>query len=178
MLQVVPGGQALIPDSDVCHRQELAKFGEVQNLNVCDNLADHMVGSVYAKARGPHTFMRTLIYSSCSACCLRPVICLKAWACNVCNRGEGRCLSCMSGRSSGARAAHARIASGSAGSVLEALRGAVKRVARQGSFASRADRGGPRARLRADPHRDVARREPPGLPGTQCANLHRVWARV
>ncbi len=31
--------------------QELAKFGEVQNLNVCDNLADHMVGSVYAKAR-------------------------------------------------------------------------------------------------------------------------------
>lgn len=127
MLQVVPGGQALLPDSDVCHRQELAKFGEVQNLNVCDNLADHMVGSVYAKARGPHTFMRTLIYSSCSACCLRPVICLKAWACNVCNRGEGRCLSCMSGRSSGARAAHARIASGSAGSVLEALRGAVKR---------------------------------------------------
>ena len=31
--------------------EELAKFGEVQNLNVCDNLADHMVGSVYAKVR-------------------------------------------------------------------------------------------------------------------------------
>ena len=25
------------------------KFGEVENLNVCDNIADHMVGSVYVK---------------------------------------------------------------------------------------------------------------------------------
>ncbi|KAF8071122.1 U2AF35A [Scenedesmus sp. PABB004] len=31
--------------------EELAKFGEVENLNVCDNLADHMVGSVYVKFR-------------------------------------------------------------------------------------------------------------------------------
>ena len=44
--------------------EELAKFGEVQNLNVCDNLADHMVGSVYAKVRRP--------YSGCSLGC-------KAW---------------------------------------------------------------------------------------------------
>ncbi|KAK9815871.1 hypothetical protein WJX72_011034 [[Myrmecia] bisecta] len=29
--------------------EELAKYGELENLNVCDNLADHMVGSVYAK---------------------------------------------------------------------------------------------------------------------------------
>ena len=29
--------------------EELAKFGEVENLNVCDNVADHMVGSVYVK---------------------------------------------------------------------------------------------------------------------------------
>lgn len=29
--------------------EELAKFGEIENLNVCDNLADHMVGSVYVK---------------------------------------------------------------------------------------------------------------------------------
>lgn len=30
---------------------ELAKYGEVEYLNVCDNLADHMVGNVYAKFR-------------------------------------------------------------------------------------------------------------------------------
>lgn len=29
--------------------EELSKYGEVESLNVCDNLADHMVGSVYAK---------------------------------------------------------------------------------------------------------------------------------
>ena len=29
--------------------EELAKYGEIENLNVCDNLADHMVGSVYVK---------------------------------------------------------------------------------------------------------------------------------
>lgn len=26
--------------------EELAAFGEIENLNVCDNLADHMVGAV------------------------------------------------------------------------------------------------------------------------------------
>lgn len=31
--------------------EELAKFGELESLNVCDNLADHMVGNVYAKFR-------------------------------------------------------------------------------------------------------------------------------
>ena len=29
--------------------EELAKHGTIENLNVCDNLADHMVGSVYVK---------------------------------------------------------------------------------------------------------------------------------
>ena len=29
--------------------EELAKHGDIENLNVCDNLADHMVGSVYVK---------------------------------------------------------------------------------------------------------------------------------
>lgn len=29
--------------------EELDKFGQVENLNVCDNIADHMVGSVYVK---------------------------------------------------------------------------------------------------------------------------------
>jgi len=31
--------------------EELAQFGEIENLNVCDNLADHMVGNVYVKFR-------------------------------------------------------------------------------------------------------------------------------
>ena len=30
---------------------ELAKYGEIEYLNVCDNLADHMVGNVYVKFR-------------------------------------------------------------------------------------------------------------------------------
>ncbi|KAK9836330.1 hypothetical protein WJX81_006159 [Elliptochloris bilobata] len=40
--------------------EELAKFGEVQNLNVCDNLADHMVGSVYAKFHDENAAARAL----------------------------------------------------------------------------------------------------------------------
>ncbi len=31
--------------------EEMAQFGEIENLNVCDNLADHMVGNVYLKFR-------------------------------------------------------------------------------------------------------------------------------
>jgi splicing factor U2AF subunit len=29
--------------------EELGKFGEIESLNVCDNLADHMIGNVYAQ---------------------------------------------------------------------------------------------------------------------------------
>lgn len=29
--------------------EELSKFGEVESLNICDNLADHMVGNVYVQ---------------------------------------------------------------------------------------------------------------------------------
>ncbi|CAA6670203.1 unnamed protein product [Spirodela intermedia] len=29
--------------------EELSKFGEIESLNVCDNLADHMVGNVYVQ---------------------------------------------------------------------------------------------------------------------------------
>ncbi|KAL3619841.1 hypothetical protein CASFOL_034753 [Castilleja foliolosa] len=29
--------------------EELRKFGEIESLNVCDNLADHMIGNVYAQ---------------------------------------------------------------------------------------------------------------------------------
>ncbi|KAG2625762.1 hypothetical protein PVAP13_3KG301900 [Panicum virgatum] len=31
--------------------EELGKFGEIENLNVCDNLADHMIGNVYVQFR-------------------------------------------------------------------------------------------------------------------------------
>ncbi|KAL2619845.1 hypothetical protein R1flu_000050 [Riccia fluitans] len=31
--------------------EELSKYGEIENLNVCDNLADHMIGNVYVKFR-------------------------------------------------------------------------------------------------------------------------------
>ncbi|XP_027361158.1 splicing factor U2af small subunit B [Abrus precatorius] len=30
---------------------ELAKFGDIESLNVCDNLADHMIGNVYVQFR-------------------------------------------------------------------------------------------------------------------------------
>ncbi|CAK9178268.1 unnamed protein product [Ilex paraguariensis] len=29
--------------------EELSKFGEIENLNICDNLADHMIGNVYVQ---------------------------------------------------------------------------------------------------------------------------------
>jgi hypothetical protein len=29
--------------------EEVDKYGEIEHLNVCDNLADHMVGNVYIK---------------------------------------------------------------------------------------------------------------------------------
>lgn len=31
--------------------EELGKYGEIESLNVCDNLADHMVGNVYVQYR-------------------------------------------------------------------------------------------------------------------------------
>eukprot|EP00271_Cylindrocystis_brebissonii_P017476 TRINITY_DN4563_c1_g1_i1.p1 TRINITY_DN4563_c1_g1~~TRINITY_DN4563_c1_g1_i1.p1 ORF type:complete len:330 (+),score=28.10 TRINITY_DN4563_c1_g1_i1:202-1191(+) len=31
--------------------EELSKYGEIENLNVCENLADHMIGNVYVKFR-------------------------------------------------------------------------------------------------------------------------------
>ncbi|KAL2621424.1 hypothetical protein R1flu_001629 [Riccia fluitans] len=31
--------------------EELGKYGELESLNVCDNLADHMVGNVYVQFR-------------------------------------------------------------------------------------------------------------------------------
>ena len=134
----------------------------MQNLNVCDNLADHMVGSVYAKARGPHTSTRTRICSSCSACCRWPIMCSRpgraTCASSVRKVPELTCLV----RSCGARAAHARIASGSAGSALEALRGAVSHAYQAGvirkSGAQKRTPGRDRARFRIGTRRRARRR--------------------
>ncbi|KAL6503491.1 hypothetical protein OROGR_025414 [Orobanche gracilis] len=40
--------------------QELSKFGDIQCLNICDNLADHMVGNVYIQFREEHQAMNAL----------------------------------------------------------------------------------------------------------------------
>lgn len=32
--------------------QELSKFGEICEMNVCDNLGDHLIGNVYVKVSG------------------------------------------------------------------------------------------------------------------------------
>ncbi|XP_038985800.1 splicing factor U2af small subunit B-like [Phoenix dactylifera] len=54
---VDPRGQALDPRKIQEHFEdfyedlfeELSKYGEIESLNVCDNLADHMVGNVYVQ---------------------------------------------------------------------------------------------------------------------------------
>ncbi|KAL7127931.1 hypothetical protein ABFS83_14G282800 [Erythranthe nasuta] len=58
---ITPGvdaqGQPIDPDKIQEHFEdffedifeELRKFGEIESLNVCDNLADHMIGNVYAQ---------------------------------------------------------------------------------------------------------------------------------
>ena len=57
-LQVTPAGPAMTDPRALQEHfedfyedifEELDKFGEVENLNVCDNQADHLVGNVYVK---------------------------------------------------------------------------------------------------------------------------------
>ncbi|KAL3825822.1 hypothetical protein ACJIZ3_021851 [Penstemon smallii] len=56
---VDPQGQPLDPKNIQSHFedfyedlfQELSKYGDIQSLNICDNLADHMVGNVYIQFR-------------------------------------------------------------------------------------------------------------------------------
>ncbi len=40
--------------------EELDQFGELENLNICDNLADHMVGNVYVKFREEESAAKAL----------------------------------------------------------------------------------------------------------------------
>ncbi|KAJ4970116.1 hypothetical protein NE237_003215 [Protea cynaroides] len=54
-----PQGQAIDPHKVQEHFEnfyedlfeELSKYGEIESLNICDNLADHMVGNVYVQFR-------------------------------------------------------------------------------------------------------------------------------
>ncbi|KZV28449.1 hypothetical protein F511_03252 [Dorcoceras hygrometricum] len=56
---VDPQGQPIDPKKIQSHFedfyedlfQELSKYGDIQSLNICDNLADHMVGNVYIQFR-------------------------------------------------------------------------------------------------------------------------------
>ncbi|CAD6230412.1 unnamed protein product [Miscanthus lutarioriparius] len=54
--------------------EELSKFGEIENLNICDNLADHMIGNVYVQFReedqaaAAHTALQGRFYSG------RPIV--------------------------------------------------------------------------------------------------------
>lgn len=40
--------------------EEMAKYGEIENLNVCDNTSDHMVGNVYVKFKEEEEAMAAL----------------------------------------------------------------------------------------------------------------------
>lgn len=48
--------------------EELDKYGEVENLNVCDNVADHMVGNVYIKFRDEESAARCIAGLQVSSC--------------------------------------------------------------------------------------------------------------
>ncbi|KAK6126305.1 hypothetical protein DH2020_039950 [Rehmannia glutinosa] len=65
---VDPQGQPLDPKKIQSHFedfyedmfQELSKYGDIQCLNICDNLADHMVGNVYIQFREEDQAMNAL----------------------------------------------------------------------------------------------------------------------
>eukprot|EP00967_Tisochrysis_lutea_P119767 scaffold195776_cov20-Tisochrysis_lutea.AAC.2 len=55
--------------------EELAQFGELENVNVCDNLADHMVGNVYVKFREEESAAKALAAFQGRYYNGRPIIC-------------------------------------------------------------------------------------------------------
>ncbi|KAK6152332.1 hypothetical protein DH2020_014967 [Rehmannia glutinosa] len=57
---VDPQGQPLDPKKIQSHFEELSKYGDIQCLNICDNLADHMVGNVYIQFREEDQAMNAL----------------------------------------------------------------------------------------------------------------------
>uniref|UniRef100_A0A7S3YQ71 RRM domain-containing protein n=1 Tax=Lotharella globosa TaxID=91324 RepID=A0A7S3YQ71_9EUKA len=40
--------------------EEFAIFGQIENINICDNLSDHMIGNVYVKFRSEKSAMKAL----------------------------------------------------------------------------------------------------------------------
>ncbi|AIB09599.1 mRNA splicing factor U2 associated factor (nucleomorph) [Lotharella oceanica] len=40
--------------------EEFAIFGQIENINICDNLSDHMIGNVYVKFRNEKSAMKAL----------------------------------------------------------------------------------------------------------------------
>ncbi|KAJ4724949.1 splicing factor U2af small subunit B-like [Melia azedarach] len=79
--------------------EELSKYGEIESLNVCDNLADHMVGNVYVQFREEEQAARALkslsgrFYAGCPIIVdFSPVTDFREATCrqyeeNTCNRG-------------------------------------------------------------------------------------------
>lgn len=55
--------------------EELASFGEIEGLNVCDNLADHLVGNVYVKYREEESALAALNALSGRFYAGRPILC-------------------------------------------------------------------------------------------------------
>lgn len=79
--------------------EELSKYGEIDNLNVCDNIADHMIGNVYVKFReeehaaaalhamtGRFYAGRPILVEFCPVTDFREATC-RQYEENVCNRG-------------------------------------------------------------------------------------------
>lgn len=79
--------------------EELASYGEVEGLNVCDNLADHLVGNVYVKYREEESALAALNALSGRFYAGRPILCefspvtdfrestCRQYEENTCNRG-------------------------------------------------------------------------------------------
>lgn len=44
--------------------QELSKFGAISEMNVCDNLGDHLIGNVYVKVMSSAVVITALLLSS------------------------------------------------------------------------------------------------------------------
>ena len=62
------------------------QYGEIEEMNICDNLGDHLVGNVYVKVR-----VTELSYNLCESECHRAVFynscegeCHRAVFCNLC----------------------------------------------------------------------------------------------
>uniref|UniRef100_A0A6V7QW83 Splicing factor U2af small subunit B-like n=1 Tax=Ananas comosus var. bracteatus TaxID=296719 RepID=A0A6V7QW83_ANACO len=95
--------------------EELSKFGEIESLNVCDNLADHMIGNVYVQFReedqaaaamralqGRFYSGRPIIVDFSPVTDFREATC-RQYEENNCNRGVTAILCTGSGRRSSDR---------------------------------------------------------------------------